>query len=87
MDLFQDPLRGPQILYSSINSVVHLAEPQKNNNYLFDIATSPLLAEANEENKLQLGIWSLKFSGDGTQVLAGTTGGGLCLYSPRDVIH
>ena len=77
-DLFEGP-NGPQMIYSSINSVVHLVNPLKNSVTPFDFSDSQLVQD-NEEDSYMFGIWSVKFSGDGREVIAGTTKGGLCMY-------
>ena len=68
--------KGPLLLYSSINSVIHLVDTAKNQQIPFDLSLSPTLSTDMKDN---LRILSVKFCEDGSELLAGCTGGKLCL--------
>jgi len=68
------------ILYSSINPTVHLIDPNKKKIIPLDFSNSPLISDEINESSFYFGIWSIKFSGDGSEVIAGCTSGGLCMY-------
>ncbi|EKD15669.1 WD domain-containing protein [Drepanopeziza brunnea f. sp. 'multigermtubi' MB_m1] len=68
------------LAYTSIQSQVCLAPTDPNDMgdpYVLDLA---LTEGATGRNYRSFGIWSIRYSGDGRQLVAGTTGGSVVLY-------
>eukprot|EP00826_Nyctotherus_ovalis_P053919 TRINITY_DN7038_c0_g1_i1.p1 TRINITY_DN7038_c0_g1~~TRINITY_DN7038_c0_g1_i1.p1 ORF type:complete len:321 (-),score=42.67 TRINITY_DN7038_c0_g1_i1:116-1078(-) len=67
---------GPLMLYTSLNSVAHIVNPISGTDTPFDLSQFPL----SSEQKKFLKVLAMKFSSDGSEVIAGCTNGGLCIY-------
>lgn len=74
-DLVQLP-NGPLLLYTSLNPVAHIINPTNGNDLSFDLSDFPL----STKDQKYLRILSMRFSNDGSEVIAGCTNGGMCMY-------